>query len=211
MSDSPTNEPLHQGLSKGRGSGFMVFFLGFLAGFLVALVVAEKGFKLGKKEETASRPAEVAPESATEPASEAAGLESHATENEHGVKEPEKTREDEAPPQHDMVITKAMRDRMLTIDFLDLLQDAELHRYRFEGETKGVKLSKIRTGSIYQKAGFKDGDIIEQINGIAVADLERKPAKARQELPAANKVTFKVRRDDKVMTIRVRVAGFHAD
>jgi type II secretory pathway component PulC len=150
----------------------------------------------------------VALEHASETAPEIGG---HDTEEKAGAPEAEKTTEEDASPQHEMVITKAMRDRMLTIDFLDLLQDAELHRYRFEGETKGVKLSKIRTGSIYQKAGFRDGDIIEQINGIAVADLEKKPAKARQELPAANKVTFKVRRDDKVITIRVRVAGFQAD
>ena len=211
MSDSPTNESLHQGLSKGRGWGFMVFFLGFLAGFLVAMVVGEKGYKLAQKEQTTPRQAEVAPEPAPQPQPQAVTSESHDAESGLGIKEPEKTRGEDAPPQHDMEITKGMRDRMLTVDFLDLLQDAEIHRYRFEGETKGVKLSKIRTGSIYQKAGFRDGDIIEQINGIAVADLEKKPSKARQELPAANKVTFKVRRDDKVITIRVRVAGFQAN
>lgn len=211
MSDTPTNESLHPNGSGRKSWTHLVFFLGFLVGFLVSLVLNDR---IGRKE----------PKGVLDPVSKGA----HEVVDEHAeeVRSPQSHEaESQAPsadvvikgdgtaadPQHDMEITKSMRDRMLTIDIIDLLQDAELHRYRFEGETKGVKLTKIRTGSIYEKAGFKDGDIVEQINGIAVADLEKKSSKMRQDLPSANRVEFKVRRGEKVITIRVRVAGSQAE
>ena len=82
-----------------------------------------------------------------------------------------------------------------------------MHRYRHEGETKGVILAKIRTGSIYDKAGFKDGDIIEQINGIAVADIAKKPSKMKRDLPAADRLVFVVRRNEKIIKLQIRVVG----
>ena len=200
MSDSPTNESLRGPSVTGRKMGFLVFFLGFFLGFVVALALNGKMApketeenSLTQKSESKETIAEHS-ETAQSESQTAVGDENHdSAGSELSTKE--------------MVISRQTRDRLLTFDFLNLLQDAELHRYRFEGETKGLRLTKIRTGSLYEKAGFKDGDIIEQINGLAFADVEKRPSKAREQLPIADRLTFKVRRDDKVVTIKVKVAG----
>ena len=169
---------------------FWVFGLGFFAGFLVALVVADR-LKSGDE----SKKAEI----------------THIEEPKVEVHRPVEEPEPRATPTHEstdeVVMTKAMRDRLLTVDFLALLQDAEIHRYRYEGEMKGIVLSKIRTGSIYEKVGFINGDIIEQINGIAIADIEKRAGEMKEKLPGADQIEFRVRRDDKTRTIRVKVVG----
>lgn len=176
---------------------FWVFGLGFFAGFLVSLVMGDR------LKPTAEHKAEVA-------SSEQAAPESHPTSQAGHDEEPSRMPEAHEGIKSDVkevVMTKAMRDRLLTFDFISLLQDAEIRRYRFEGEMKGIVLNKIRTGSIYEKIGFKNGDIIEQINGIALADLNRRAEEMRETLPGADRIEFRVRRDDKVRTIRVKVAG----
>ena len=216
MSDSLTNESLRGPSGAGRKMGFLVFFVGFFVGFVVALALNGKVLRKDSGEATVTSKPE-AKESVAEhdesvpssersserpsgPSSELSSAESSSS-GEHAD-----TETMDAPAQ-EMVISRQTRDRLLTVDFLNLLQDAELHRFRYEGETKGLRLTKIRTGSVYEKAGFKDGDIIEQINGLAVADIEKKPKKAREQLPVADRVSFKVRRDDKVITIKIKVAG----
>jgi type II secretory pathway component PulC len=206
MSGLPTSESQADTSEKSHLSGWLTFFLGFFAGLLLAFIGFEKWSDKPKSEAPDSK--HVAAESA---APEAPPV---VAQHEPLKEPPAHTAGDSHPfeaPEHDMEITKAMRDRMLTVDFLDLLQDADLHRFRFEGETKGVVLSKIRTGSIYAKAGFKDGDIIEQVNGIAVADIEKRPSKMKHDLPAADRIMFTVRRSGKVIKIQVRVAGLQAE
>ena len=184
--------------STSNMSPMLTFFLGFFVGLVLALVGADKWATIvqktaaNKAEQIVLEPSHAEP-SVTTPITPTAPV--------------AETKSDEERPDHDMEITKAMRDRMITIDFLDLLQDADLHRYRHEGETKGVILAKIRTGSIYDKAGFKDGDIIQQINGIAVADIAKKPSKMKHDLPAADRLVFIVRRNDKIIKLQIRVAG----
>ena len=171
---------------------FWVFGLGFFAGFLVSLVIADRIKGIGKDQkisehETAEAPV---PNPTAMPEEEPVRApESHVSE---GV--------------HEVVMTKAMRDRLLTFDFLKLLQDAEIRKYRHEGETRGIIVNKIRTGSIYEKMGFKDGDIIEQVNGIALADMEHRKVEMAEKLPGADQIEFKIRRDDKTKRIRVKIA-----
>lgn len=201
MSDSPTNEALRGPSRSGRKMGFLVFFLGFFAGFVAALALNSRvshkdasvspGMGVSEVKETVTEHQQTPGAQEAEPSLAEGHSESEATE----------------VSSQEMVISRQTRDRLLSIDFLNLLQDAELHRFRYEGETKGLRLTKIRTGSVYEKAGFKDGDIIEQINGLAVADIEKKPKKAREQLPVADRVSFKVRRDDKIITIKIKVAG----
>ena len=168
---------------------FWVFGLGFFAGFLVSLVIADR-----LKNSNDSKKSEIAHE---EPK-----VEEHAKVEEEA---PLPVAAHEATDE--VVMTKAMRDRLMTVDFLALLQDAEIHRYRYEGEMKGIVLTKIRTGSVYEKVGFRDGDIIEQINGIAIADIEKRAGEMKEKLPGADLIEFRVRRDDKVRKIRVKVVG----
>jgi hypothetical protein len=176
---------------------FLVFGLGFFAGFLVSLVVADK---IKPTQQTTTPSQEVA---TVPPQQEAEPSESSAKRDED-VPSPES--HSAAGLDHtEVVLTKAMRDRLLTVDFIQLLQDAEIKRYRFEGETKGIVLNKIRTGSIYEKVGFKDGDILEQINGIAFADINRRKAEAAEKLPGADRLELKIRRNDKHHYIKISI------
>ena len=179
---------------------FWIFGLGFFTGFLIALVVAEKvneRVKVSKPETPVAESKPVAP--VAEPVAE--------------EPPPPVTQAPEAHPtahsgeESEVVLSKAARDRLLTIDFLQLMQDAEIHRYRFEGETKGIVLTKIRTGSIYEKVGFQDGDIIEQVNGIAMADIEHRAGEMKDKLPRAERVEFSIRRGDQRLKLKVRVAA----
>jgi PDZ domain len=201
MSDTPGIDSLRQRGAPKNLVMMLVFVLGVFAGFLASAVL---NGKLSPSVKPGQEPVGATPEVASE------------AEKLQPPKEPEMASREETPhpageggsteKEPDLVITPETRDRLMTLDFLNLLQDAELHRYRFEGETKGLRLTKIRTGSFYEKAGFRDGDVIEEVNGLAFADVEKRPKKVRDELPAASQLTFKVRRDDKTVTIRIKVA-----
>lgn len=64
-----------------------------------------------------------------------------------------------------IVISKNYRDRLLTEDFSKLMTDAKATPVLENGKVKGFKLSRIKEGSVYAKAGLKDGDVVESING----------------------------------------------
>lgn len=167
-----------------------VFLLGGLTGFLVAFIFSDKIKELtGKKEvvSTSTVEAPVAPVHVEESPKPVVEDIKHESENE-------------------VVMTHEMRNRLLTFDFLKLLQDADIRRYRYEGETRGIVLNKIRTGSVYEKIGFKNGDIIESINGMALADVDRRKKEMTEKLPGAESLTFKIRRNEKTQTLRVKVA-----
>jgi type II secretory pathway component PulC len=204
MSDSPVNSEQRLGGGSNNLLLILIFALGVFAGFLASAFI--NGKLPEAKKENAEKVATTNEPSLNEPS---AGQQAQTTSDEHkghanagAIQEMSREKS-----EHEVVISRQTRDRLMTLDFLNLLQDAELRRYRFEGETKGLRLTKIRTGSFYDKAGFKDDDVIEEINGLAFADLEKSPQKAREDLPSADQLTVKVRRADKVIIIRIKVAG----
>lgn len=62
------------------------------------------------------------------------------------------------------------KNKLLTTDFAQVLQDAKASPNVVDGELKGFRLDRIRNDSIYQKAGLQNGDVIEEINGIPLSD-----------------------------------------
>ena len=48
--------------------------------------------------------------------------------------------------------------------------DAKARPNMVNGVLKGFELTRIREDSIYEKAGFQNGDIVEEINGIPLKD-----------------------------------------
>ena len=62
------------------------------------------------------------------------------------------------------------KNKLLTTDFTQVLQDAKASPNMVDGDLKGFKLDRIRNDSIYQKAGLQNGDVIEEINGIPLSD-----------------------------------------
>ncbi|HET9238581.1 MAG TPA: type II secretion system protein GspC [Oligoflexus sp.] len=51
-----------------------------------------------------------------------------------------------------------------------VLQDAKAEPNMVGGELKGFRLTRIRENSVYEKAGFQNNDIVEEINGIPLRD-----------------------------------------
>lgn len=51
------------------------------------------------------------------------------------------------------------------IDMLQMLKDAKFQPVQNDGETSFVRVSRIKKGSVWDKMGLRDGDIIESING----------------------------------------------
>ena len=62
------------------------------------------------------------------------------------------------------------KNRLLTADFAAVLQDAKASPNVVNGVLKGWKLDRIRKGSIYEKAGVQNGDVIMEINGVMLND-----------------------------------------
>ncbi len=62
------------------------------------------------------------------------------------------------------------RDLLGGENFSKVLQDAKAEPHMVGGALKGFRLTRIRENSIYQKAGFQDGDIVEEINGVPLTD-----------------------------------------
>ena len=59
---------------------------------------------------------------------------------------------------------------MLTTDFRKVLSDAKAVPYLENGELNGFKLTRIKSGSIYEKSGLQNNDIIKEINGVPLID-----------------------------------------
>ena len=87
----------------------------------------------------------------------------------------------EPPPQNfredgferkdrDMTMTQTYRQKLLTVDFTKVLQDAKATPNMVDGELKGFVLNRIRKDSIYEKAGFQNEDIVMEINGVPLTD-----------------------------------------
>lgn len=73
------------------------------------------------------------------------------------------------------------------------------------GVINGFKLFGVQPGSLYQKLGAKNGDIIKSVNGIDIKD----PATAMslfQQLQTMNRLEFKIQRGgaDKVFSVDIR-------
>ena len=62
------------------------------------------------------------------------------------------------------------KNKLLSTDFAQVLQDAKATPNVVDGELKGFRLDRVRSDSIYQKAGLQNGDVVEEINGIPLTD-----------------------------------------
>ncbi|RYZ59912.1 MAG: PDZ domain-containing protein [Proteobacteria bacterium] len=68
-------------------------------------------------------------------------------------------------------LTEEYKRNLLSPDNLTkVLQDAKAEPNVVGGQLQGFKLTRIRENSVYEKAGFQNGDIIEEINGIPLRD-----------------------------------------
>jgi len=90
-------------------------------------------------------------------------------------------------------MTQAYKNKLLTTDITKVLQDAKATPNMVNGELKGFTLTRIREGSIYQKAGLQNDDIVEEINGVPLTDAAQ-AIRLLQSLRNENEVDVRIRR-----------------
>ncbi len=74
---------------------------------------------------------------------------------------------------NEIEMSEGYRDRLLSSDFTKVLQDAKANPNFVDGQLQGFVLDRIRENSIYEKAGFQNGDVIEEINGVPLTDTAK--------------------------------------
>jgi type II secretion system protein C len=62
-------------------------------------------------------------------------------------------------------MSPSYRNKIVTQDMARILMQATAEPYMQNGQIAGFLLSQIDPGSIYDKAGFRDGDVVQVING----------------------------------------------
>ncbi|MDZ7832483.1 MAG: PDZ domain-containing protein [Desulfobacterales bacterium] len=80
-----------------------------------------------------------------------------------------KTPEDTLPPGHDLPPTDFSRPNIDQIEkgweaVQTLMRQIELNEHTSDGEAGGVVVRAVKSGSVFDKAGLKQGDIIHSIN-----------------------------------------------
>ncbi len=68
-------------------------------------------------------------------------------------------------------MTKEFRDDLVKNKLSKVLMQATAEAHLENGQIAGFKLSQIDDGSMYQKAGLQDGDVIKSINGIELNNV----------------------------------------
>lgn len=101
-------------------------------------------------------------------------------------------------------MTAQYKNRLLTDDFANVLQDAKASPNLVDGVLKGWKLDRIRKNSVYEKFGLQNGDIILEINGIALSDAGQ-AIKTLQNLRNEAELDFKVNRNGQSQNINAKV------
>ena len=78
---------------------------------------------------------------------------------------------EDPPVLMNIKLTDEFKRNMLAPEMLTkVLQDAKAEPNMVGGELKGFRLTRIRENSVYEKAGFQNNDIVEEINGIPLRD-----------------------------------------
>lgn len=95
-------------------------------------------------------------------------------------------------------------DKALTSDFAKTLQDAKASPNLVNGEVKGFVLTRIRPDSVYEKMGFQDGDVVEQINGIDLNDAAR-AIQTLNALKNENAIELMVKRNGVAVPLKIQV------
>jgi type II secretion system protein C len=71
---------------------------------------------------------------------------------------------------NNITVSEDYKKRMLTKDFRKVLSEAKAVPNLENGELNGFKLTRIKSGSIYEKSGLQNNDIIREINGVSLVD-----------------------------------------
>jgi type II secretion system protein C len=101
-------------------------------------------------------------------------------------------------------MTQEYKGRLLTTDFASVLQDAKANPNLVDGVVKGWRMDRIRKGSIYEKAGVQNNDVIEEVNGVMLSDAAQ-AVKALQQLKSEDSFELRLIRAGKPVNITFKV------
>ena len=73
-----------------------------------------------------------------------------------------------------------------------------------EGELKGFRLTRIREGSVYEKAGFQNNDVVEEINGIPLRNAAG-AIRLLQQLKSSKEIEVRVIRGAAAMDMNITI------
>jgi general secretion pathway protein C len=101
-------------------------------------------------------------------------------------------------------LTSEYKNRLLTVDFANVLQDAKASPNMVDGVLKGWRMERIRKNSFYEKAGMQNGDVVEEINGVQLSDAGQS-IKLLQNMRNEGEIDIKVNRNGQRMNLNLKV------
>ncbi len=102
------------------------------------------------------------------------------------------------------LVRKGKIDRDFKIGMRVQTVDENIARYFKLPKAEGVIVTDVASGSPAQKAGFKEGDLIIEVNGEPVKD-DQSLVEIIQMSKVGDVLNFKVLRDDKEITIKMKL------
>jgi len=108
-----------------------------------------------------------------------------------------------AVPQQPRNVSRSVNRRVLdtqTQNFPQLLSQARVVPHFANGKSDGFVLSEIVPGSLYQKVGLQNGDIIRKVNGVAVSGPQQAMAMF-QTLKTASSIDVEIQRAGNVQQL----------
>lgn len=103
-----------------------------------------------------------------------------------------------------IAMTAAYRDKLVKEDLAKVLMQATAEPYLENGQIVGFRMSQIDEGSIYNKAGVANGDIVTSINGQELSSVAG-TITLLQTLKNADAVDVEVRRGGETVKISAEV------
>ncbi|MES2746183.1 MAG: type II secretion system protein GspC, partial [Bdellovibrionota bacterium] len=102
-------------------------------------------------------------------------------------------------------LTSEYKRNLLSPDNLTkILQDAKAEPNMVGGQLQGFRLTRIRENSVYEKAGFQNGDIIEEINGIPLRDAGG-AIRLLNQLREAKDIEVRTNRNGSVSNLAIQI------
>lgn len=130
----------------------------------------------------------------------------HATSPNQNLQIPEDMFREEGFERHKgrIKMTGMYRDRLVKEDLARVLMQATVEPSLENGQIGGFKITQIDAGSIYDKSGFVNGDIITHINEQELSSVATS-IKLLQSLKGANHMDVDIRRGDQKLRLTVDV------
>lgn len=101
-------------------------------------------------------------------------------------------------------ITSSYRDHMIQKNLQTILMQAAATPHTEEGQVKGFIISDITPGSIYEKAGFQNGDLVTAINSSPLSSASA-AIKVLNSIKKSTEVEVSITRDNQSMDMSISV------